>query len=176
MDLFTREIYLDVETLRLSHEVDGGWKSIRHFGLAVAITWDKDADFRTWFEPDAEKLVGELASFTRIVTYNGNRFDFEVLSAYASIDHLLSLSFDVHELLHKQLGHRLRLDQLAKSTLGDAKTGSGVDAVQWWRAGEKEKVIEYCRMDVALLRNVVTFARKNGHVVVSGRKVSVSWD
>jgi DEAD/DEAH box helicase domain-containing protein len=78
--------------------------------------------------------------------------------------------------LHKQLGHRLRLDQLAKDTLGNAKTGSGIDAVKWWRAGEKQKVIEYCQMDVALLRDVVEFARAKGHVVVSGRKVPVSWD
>jgi hypothetical protein len=33
-----REIYLDVETQRLSHEVPGGWANIRAFGLAVAVT------------------------------------------------------------------------------------------------------------------------------------------
>jgi DEAD/DEAH box helicase domain-containing protein len=176
VDLFTREIYLDIETLRLSDEVDGGWSNIRHFGLAVAVTWDKDGNFRSWFEPDAQKLVAELANFTRIVTYNGNRFDFEVLRGYLPVDHLVRNSFDVHELLHKQLGHRLRLDQLAKDTLGSAKTGSGIDAVKWWRAGEKEKVVEYCQMDVAILRDVVNFARAKGYVVVSGRKVPVSWD
>ncbi|MFZ0037596.1 MAG: ribonuclease H-like domain-containing protein [Candidatus Acidiferrales bacterium] len=176
MDLFTREIYLDIETLRLSHEVEGGWASIRHFGVAVAITWEKDHGFRSWFEPDVAKLVAELGNFTRIITYNGNRFDFEVLRGYTPVDHLVPLSFDVHEVLHKQLGHRLRLDQLAKDTLGNAKTGSGIDAVKWWRAGEKQKVIEYCQMDVALLRDVVEFARAKGHVVVSGRKVPVSWD
>ena len=46
MDLFTREIYLDIETLRLSHEVEGGWANIRQFGVAVAVTWDKDNQFQ----------------------------------------------------------------------------------------------------------------------------------
>lgn len=176
MDLFSREIFLDIETLRLSHEVEGGWSNIRQFGLAVAVTWDKDGAFRSWFESDAQKLAAELGNFTRIVTYNGNRFDFEVLRGYVPVDHLLKNSFDVHEALYKTLGHRLRLDQLAQHTLGSAKTGSGIDAVKWWRAGEKQKVIEYCQTDVALLRDVVNFARANGYVVVSGRKVPVSWD
>ena len=47
--LFDREIYLDIETLRLSHEVDGGWSNIRGFGMAVAVTWDKENGFRRWF-------------------------------------------------------------------------------------------------------------------------------
>ena len=176
MDLFSREIYLDVETLRLSHEVEGGWKNIQQFGVAVAVTWEKDAGFRSWFESDVTKLIAELGDFTRIITYNGNRFDFEVLRGYSAVDHLLPLSFDVHDHLYKKLGHRLRLDQLAKDTLGNAKIGSGVDAVKWWRAGDKQKVVEYCQMDVALLRDVVEFGRTKGYVVVSGRQVPVSWD
>ena len=36
----TREIFFDLETLRLSHEVEGGWSNIAQFGLAVAVTWD----------------------------------------------------------------------------------------------------------------------------------------
>jgi hypothetical protein len=47
VDLFTREVYLDIETLRLSHEVEGGWANIRQFGVAVAVTWDKDNAFRS---------------------------------------------------------------------------------------------------------------------------------
>ncbi|MGB7683407.1 MAG: ribonuclease H-like domain-containing protein [Candidatus Acidiferrales bacterium] len=176
MDLFTREIYLDIETLRLSNEVEGGWSSIRRFGVAVAVTWDKEHAFRSWFESDVSKLVEELDSFTLITTFNGNRFDFEVLRGYTPVDHLMKRSFDVHEVLHKLLGHRIKLDQLAKDTLGNAKTGSGIDAVQWWREGKKEKVIEYCQMDVALLRDVVDFGRAKGYVIVGGRQVRVSWD
>lgn len=174
--LFDREIYLDVETLRLSHEVEGGWSNIRGFGLAVAVTWDRDHAFRRWFEPDASPLVAELEKFTRVVTFNGNRFDLEVLRAYAPVDRLKPLSFDVLEKLHKQLGHRVKLDQLAKDTLGAAKTGDGVQAVEWWRAGQPDRVAAYCEQDVALLRDLVEHARTKGYVVVSSRQVPVSWD
>jgi DEAD/DEAH box helicase domain-containing protein len=121
-------------------------------------------------------LVTELETFTRVITFNGNRFDLEVLRAYASIDRLKMLSFDVHEKLHKQLGHRIKLDQLAKDTLGTAKSGDGIKAVEWWRAGERDRVAAYCEQDVAILRDVVEHARAKGHVVVSSRRVSVAWD
>ncbi|HXO43927.1 MAG TPA: ribonuclease H-like domain-containing protein [Candidatus Cybelea sp.] len=174
--LFDREIYLDIETLRLSHEVQGGWSNIPGFGVAVAVTWDKENNFRRWFEPDAKNLVAELETFTHIVTFNGNRFDLEVLRAYAPIDGLRRRSFDVHEELHRLLGHRVKLDQLAKDTLGTAKSGDGIEAVGWWRAGERDRVAAYCEQDVAILRDVVLHGRAKGYVIVKSRQVSVEWD
>jgi DEAD/DEAH box helicase domain-containing protein len=174
--LFDREIYLDIETLKLSHEVDGGWTNIRAFGLAVAVTWDKENAFRRWFEEDALKLVAELEKFTHVITFNGNRFDFEVLRGYAPIASIRERSFDVLEYLHKQMGHRVKLDQLAKDTLGAAKSGDGIQAVEWWRAGQKEKVAAYCEKDVAILRDVVEHGRAKGYVIISARQIRVEWD
>ena len=169
------EIYLDIETLRLSHEVVGGWGNIRGFGLAVAVTWDAGQGFRAWYEPDAERLIGGLAAFKRIITFNGNRFDLEVLRHYSPGHKLHSRSFDVHEDLYKRLGHRVKLEQLARDTLGTAKSGDGMQAVAWWRAGDKTKVVKYCEMDVSILRDLVAFGREKGHVVPSAREVRVEW-
>ena len=169
------EIYLDVETQRLSFEVAGGWANIKEFGLAVAVTWDHQHGFRHWFEKDVERLVSELGRFSRIITFNGNRFDLEVLCGYASIKQLRSRSFDLLTDLHARLGHRVRLDDLARETLGRGKTGSGVEAVEWWRAGQREKVAKYCEKDVRLLIDMVAHARKTGYVVIDGRQVQVNW-
>jgi DEAD/DEAH box helicase domain-containing protein len=156
--------------------VTGGWSNIRNFGIAVAVTWDKDSGFRRWFEPDAKALLAELANFTRVVTYNGNRFDLEVLAAYGAVDMVRRTSFDVLEEMHKLLGHRVKLDQLAKDTLGKSKSGDGVEAVGWWRAGDKDRVAAYCEQDVAILRDVVEHGRAKGYVVVAARQVTVKWD
>ncbi|MFZ3334272.1 MAG: ribonuclease H-like domain-containing protein [Candidatus Acidiferrales bacterium] len=164
-----------METLRISSEVDGGWANIRAFGLAVAITWDKENSFRRWFEVDALALITELEQFTHVITYNGNRFDLEVLRAYAPVESVRKLSLDIHEMLHKQLGHRVKLDQLAKETLGTAKSGDGLQAVEWWRAGQKDRVAEYCEQDVAILRDVVAHGRTKGYVIVSSKQVRVQW-
>src|ERR1700686_3689319 len=155
----TREIFFDIETLRLSHEVEGGWSSISQFGLAVAVTWDAEKNFRRWFEPDVAALVAELARYERIVSFNGDRFDFEVLRGYHPVDNLLRKSFDLLADLQRRLGFRVKLDDLARDTLGNQKTGNGLEIVQWWREGRKEEVCKYCENDVQLLVDLVEFAR-----------------
>src|ERR1700691_937007 len=103
----TREIFFDIETLRLSHEVEGSWSNIARFGLAVAVTWDEQNGFRRWFEPDAKALIAELGQFDRIVSFNGDRFDFEVLRGYHPVDALYAKSFDLLADLHRKLGFRI---------------------------------------------------------------------
>lgn len=170
-----KEIFFDVETLRLSNEVPGGWSKICDFGLSVAVTWDAANSFRTWLEPQAMELVGELARHERIVSFNGNRFDFEVLGAYAPVETLRRNSFDVLQDLHSRLGYRVKLDAVARETLGVQKTGDGTDAVKWWREGKRQRVILYCEQDVRILRDLVEHGRKQGHVIVDSRKVRVEW-
>src|SRR5574337_86628 len=161
MRRLNREIYLDIETLRLSYEVSGGWSSIRQFGLAVAVTWDEENGFRRWFEPDAGRLIAELEKFPRIITFNGEGFDLEVLRGYDPTHKLHHRSLDLLVDLKTKLGYRVKLDQVAAETLGQAKTGTGEEVVAWWRAGMKAKVCKYCENDVQLLVELVGFARKN---------------
>lgn len=169
------EIYLDIETLRLSTEVPGGWSSIDQFGVAVAVTWDLHGQFRPWFEQDVNDLVNELKKFERIVTYNGERFDFKVLSGYANIRGLSARSFDVLTELTRTLGHRVKLDDVSRHTLGVGKSGDGLDAVRWWREGKRDQVTEYCRDDVELLVRIVAHAREHGYVKLDGRRIPVNW-
>ena len=177
-----KEIYLDVETQRLADEVQGGWDNIRAFGLSVAVTWDAAHDFREWYEDDAVRLIGELSGFERIVTFNGDRFDLEVLSAYGDVAALRQKSVDILRDLKRRLGFRVSLQAVAQSTLGRQKTGSGVDAVAWWRSGDpilRRRVADYCRMDVEILRELVAYGRREGFVKVPSRgkelTVFVAW-
>jgi DEAD/DEAH box helicase domain-containing protein len=80
------------------------------------------------------------------------------------------------------LGFRVSLQSLAQTTLGKAKTGSGLDAVAWWRSGDpalRQRVVDYCRMDVEILRDIVAYARREGFVRVSSQgkdvPVYVAW-
>ena len=171
-----KEIFFDIETLRLSHEVEGGWSNIAGFGLAVAVTWDAQNRFRRWFEPDVKPLISELSQFARIVSFNGDRFDFEVLRGYHPVSKLVPKSFDLLVDLHRKLGHRIKLDDLARETLGHQKTGNGLEIVQWWREGRKEEVCKYCENDVQLLMDLVKFARNKKYVVVNKQLLPVEWD
>ena len=170
-----RDIFFDLETLRLSQEVEGGWSSIANFGLAVGITWDAENRFRRWFEQDVKALIAELGRFDRIITFNGERFDFEVLRGYHGVDALYKKSFDLLSDLHRKLGFRIKLDDLAQETLGHRKTGNGLDVVRWWREDRIEEVCKYCENDVQLLVDLVEFARTTKHVVVKSRQLPVDW-
>jgi hypothetical protein len=169
------EIYLDIETQRLSSEVAGGWSNIEGFGLAIAVTWDLENRFRIWTEDKAIDLISELQTFSRIVTYNGDRFDIRVLAAYGRVSELRERSFDVLAQIRNVTGRLVSLDHVARHTLGEKKSADGIAAVRWWREGRVEKVATYCRHDVELLIHLVAFARENGYVVINSRQVRVAW-
>jgi len=68
------EIYLDVETQRLSSEVPGGWNNIRAFGVSVAVTWDEPAGFRDWYEADVARLRTGLPVRITLDAFRGRSF------------------------------------------------------------------------------------------------------
>lgn len=172
------EIYLDTETQRIADEVQGGWENVRAFGLSVAVTWDASNGFREWYEADVARLIGELRAFDRIVTFNGVRFDLEVLSAYGDVRELRKKTLDLLLDLKRRLGFRVSLQSLAQATLGRSKTASGLEAVKWWRSGDpalRQRVVDYCRMDVEILRDIAAHGRREGFVKVpsQGRDLTV---
>ena len=77
--------------------------------------------------------------------------------------------------MHRKLGFRIKLDDLARDTLGQQKTGNGLDIVQWWREGRKEEVCKYCENDVQLLVDLMKFARQNKYVIVNKKQLPVDW-
>lgn len=175
---------LDVETQYLSHEISGGWSAVEQFKVAVVVTWDEKNGFRSWYESDVARLFQEAQNFRPIVTFNGENFDFKVLSAYGSVAGLRERSTDMLAILSKKLGFRIKLESLAKATLGRGKSGSGLESVEWWRSGDpvlRQKVVEYCQKDVELTRDIYLFGKEKGYVLIDDlkrgatRRVEVSW-
>jgi DEAD/DEAH box helicase domain-containing protein len=177
-------LVLDVETQFLSSEVPGGWNAIESLKVALVVTWDEKMGLRTWFEKDTGMLLEELKKYDPIVTFNGERFDFKVLSAYGSVSSLYPKSTDMLVALTKKLGFRVKLESLALATLGRGKTGSGTESVRWWRSEDpvlRQKAIDYCKDDVELTRDLYLFGKKHGYVLIndlktsSVRRVDIQW-
>ncbi len=175
---------LDVETQFLSDEVPGGWNAVDKFKVALVVTWDDWCGVRVWFEEDAPRLLAETEKYNPIVTFNGENFDFKVLSAYGPVDKLYSKSTDMLVKLSRKLGFRVKLDSVAQATLGKGKTGSGTECVAWWRSGDpaqRQRAVEYCRMDVELTRDVYLFAKEHGYLLIDDmkqktrRRIDISW-
>jgi DEAD/DEAH box helicase domain-containing protein len=48
--------------------------------------------------------------------------------------------------------------------LGVGKSGSGLDAIHYYRSGEIDKLKKYCLDDVRLTKEIYEFGKKNGLV------------
>jgi DEAD/DEAH box helicase domain-containing protein len=173
-------IVLDLETQYTASEV-GGWGNIRDMQLAVGVTYHVAQNtYRTYMEQDAELLVGVLRGADLVIGYNLLRFDYEVLRRYTD-DPLLDLpTVDMLDDIYRALGWRLKLDDLAAATLGEGKSADGLQAVRWFREGQLEKVIDYCRRDVEVTWRVYRFGQLNGYVQYRDRqwrirRIPVRW-
>ena len=162
-----KEIFFDLETPKWSDEVEGGFSNIPAFGMSVAVTcWDDSSAFQKWLESDAGELVKELDRADRIIGFNSIGFDYEVLSAYVpNIHDLLDWkSFDILADVYGRLGFRVSLDNLCISTLGKSKLATAEDAMEWFRQGQIEKVVEYCQRDVELTREIYRYGQEHGFI------------
>src|SRR5258706_3833509 len=108
----------------------------------------------SWFE-EADRIIG----------YNSMGFDNPAMNGvYTKGDFTKLKHFDVLDVIRKVFGHRVKLDSVAKETLGQGKIASGGDAVMWWAKGDPESLAnlkKYCEMDVEVTKKVYDYAMKN---------------
>lgn len=175
-----KTVFLDLETQRTFDEV-GGRHNLSRLGLAAAVTYDSiTGEYRTYTENEVEELVDELVGADLVVGFNVKRFDYEVLRPYT--DHPLQSipTTDMLQDIHQELGFRLSLDSVAQATLGIGKSADGLQAVRWFRRGQLDKVIEYCRRDVQVTKKLYEYGCERGYVLYWDRqgrlqKVFVNW-
>jgi DEAD/DEAH box helicase domain-containing protein len=160
-----RVLVLDIETQRSAEEV-GGWENCHRMGLAVAVTADLETGHpRVYTEAQVDDLLTDLTSAACIIGFNLRRFDFGVLRGYRELDYAALPALDILEEVHASLGFRLSLNHLAQETLGAPKLADGLQSLAWWKAGEVDKIIEYCKADVELTRRLFQFGRTKGYLV-----------
>ena len=174
-------VFFDLETQNLLQDV-GGRTGIERLRLSCGVTFSTERnDFAIYWERDAQALIEELKHADRVIGFNLIGFDYPVLRPYAPDFNFASLqTLDLLQTIHRTLGFRLSLDSIAEASLGATKSANGLQAVEWFRAGELEKIAEYCKADVDITRQVYEFGRDNGFVhyrskLGSKLKVAVNW-
>jgi DEAD/DEAH box helicase domain-containing protein len=174
-----RVVVFDLETQKLAEEV-GGWGHVSQMGLSVGVAFTEDQGFMTYTEDRVGELVDLLKSADLVVGFNHIRFDYEVLRAYTNEDLRRLRNLDILQEIHQKLGHRLNLDHVAEWTLGVKKSGSGLDAIRWFREGRMDLLEQYCRDDVKITRDLYRFGVENGFLRYRSRtgdvaKIKVTW-
>lgn len=155
-----RKIIFDLETSNTFG--DTGSSESTSLDLSVACIYDSEADkYTSYLQEDLSKLWPIIEKADMLVGFNSDHFDIPLLDKYYPGDLTKIKSLDILSEIRKSLGRRIKLDTIAEATLGEKKSGHGLDAIKWWRNGEKDKVIKYCLDDVRITKDVYDFAIAN---------------
>ena len=177
-----RILYFDLETQKSAEEV-GGWENTHCMGLAVGVVWDScEQEYFTYQESTTKQLVKKLQTADLVVGFNVKKFDYGVLQHYTRDISLIDdiPTFDMLDYIKDKLGHRLSLNHLAENTLNAKKSADGLISLQWYKDGEIEKIVDYCKQDVKVTRDLFLYGESNGHVKYKSRgivkELEVDWN
>ena len=156
-----RKIVFDVETSNLFQDV--GSSNPADLSISLLAIYDSLEDkYSSFIESEFPSLWPILEKADLLIGYNSNHFDIPLLNKYYSGDLTKIKSVDLLEEIRKVIGRRVRLDQVAQGTLEISKSGHGLQALEWWKKGEIEKVRAYCIDDVKITKELYDYALKNG--------------
>ncbi len=155
-----RKIVFDIETSNVFQDVASNNPSA--LDLSVVCIYDYETDkYSGYTQETLNELWPILEKADMLIGFNNDHFDTPILNKYYSGDLTKIKSLDLLKEVKNSLGRRIKLDIIAEATLGRNKTGHGLEAVTWWKKGEKQKVIDYCIEDVRITKDVYEYALKN---------------
>ncbi|MFH1253160.1 MAG: ribonuclease H-like domain-containing protein [Candidatus Uhrbacteria bacterium] len=163
-----KEIVFDIETQNTFDDINSRDRS--QFKISVIGVYFYETDeYRAFEEHEFAELWPRLEQADRLIGYNSKGFDLPIMNNYYAGDLLKFSNLDILEEIHKTLGFRLKLDHVAQATVGAGKTGHGLQAIEWWKKGEKDKVKQYCLDDVRITRAVYEYGLKYGALAYEDR-------
>jgi len=170
------KIVLDLETKKTFDEV-GGQHNKHLLGVSLVGVYSYNRDqYRGFKEEEFGELLELLKNTELVIGFNSISFDFPVLQPYyddfdlSTIPHL-----DLLDEIVYALGHRLKLESVAQTTLGYGKSGSGLDAIEYYNNKDWEKLIKYCLDDVKVTKEVYEYGLNHGNIwyTNAGRKEKI---
>lgn len=185
----------DLETQRSAEEV-GGWGNIDKMLFSVAVVWDSSQNkFFYYYADQYKELANHLFCGLKVVGFNHLYFDYKVLAGCFKAEQrqdfesqlLAQKNLDLLIDIKNKIGFRVRLENLAKSTLNTGKSADGLDALKWYKEYQNtgdssflEKIAKYCKQDVEVTKNLYEYGLENGFVYCKEktnniRKIMVEW-
>ncbi len=166
-----RVVVFDLET-QLSADEVGGWNNKHLMRVAVGVVHDSlDDSFKVFYEDTIGDLIELLKASDLVVGFNSRNFDYGVLQGYTGEQLSKTLpTFDILEEIHKERGFRIKLDNLARNTLGAAKSADGLQSLKWFKEGKLDLIRDYCIQDVKVTRDIFKHGLDKGFLFYSDKK------
>jgi len=162
------EIVLDIETSNSFADVGKYDPSLLKVSLVGVYSYADDK-YSSFLEPDLPKLWRLLESADRIIGYNLLGFDYRVLNSYYPGDLTKFPTLDILYEIERAIGFRVKLDDVAHACLGSGKSGNGLQAIEFFRRGELDKLRDYCLQDVKVTKEVYEFGLRHKTVKYKDR-------
>lgn len=163
-----KQVIFDVETKKTFEAVGGYYPEklgVSFVGVIEREGFPEEGEGKEnryeLFEKDLDRLWPIFEGADVIVGFNSNGFDLPALQPYYNGDMSSLPSLDILAVIKEQVGHRLSLDAVASQTLGIAKSGNGLDAIEFFERQKWDLLASYCMKDVEITREVYDYGRVN---------------
>lgn len=173
-------VVIDVETQKGFNEVDR--KKLHLLKVSVACLYDSKTDkYLSFEEKEMLKFEEYLKKADLVIGFNVIGFDLEVLAPYLITPIKNFPVLDLLDEFEKARGHRISLQSVAQATLGESKSGSGLDAIKYFNEGRMDELKKYCIDDVRITKDLYEYGLKHGKIYfVSNRdyqkyEVPINW-
>lgn len=164
----SKEAILDIETKNTIQDGEG-W-NLKKFRISVIGVYFTQTDtYETYEEHELPKLWKLLEEMDRIIGYNILHFDLPVMNNYYAGDFLQFPTLDLLVEVEKGLGFRVKLDDLAKANLGIGKSGTGLQAIEFYKQGKMQELKDYCLQDVKVTKLLYDKGLAEGRLVFNDR-------
>ncbi len=160
-------IVYDLETKKTFAEVGGFGKNAELGVSFLGLYSYTQKQYFSFFEQDIPKLEMILnAEKPTIIGFNSINFDNVVIQPYFRTLNISALpQVDILADIYNTLGFRMKLESVAQATLGEGKSGSGLDAIRYYREGNMKALAKYCLDDVRITKDVYEYGVNHGYIL-----------
>lgn len=174
------KLVLDLETQNSFKEI-GGKSNLNLLKISLVGVYNYSTnEYLSFLENELDSLKELLKSAELIIGYNLKGFDYPVLENYMKDINFSGIkTLDILEVIEKHLGYKIKLESVAQASLGLGKSGSGLDAIEYWKNNDIESLKKYCLQDVKVTKDVYEYGIQNKHIKFKGMwgeyPVPVEW-
>lgn len=158
------KIVFDIET-KSAPEGYGDNQNLEKLEVSVVgvYSYNKNA-YLSFEEKEMDKLVEVFRNSYLTIGFSSERFDIPVLQKYMPFPLTSIAHFDILKEIKERLGRRISLSILAEANLGAGKTTHGLEAIEFYKRGEMDKLKEYCIQDVKFTKEIYDLIKDRGYL------------